>query len=479
MVDERDYGQDPYGEYAGQPLYRSEPQPQRPPRSAQEREQRPYREPAPKRRSRGPLVVAAVLSIFAGGAFAVVKTGVLHKKDVAPTAISQPSTASVSGSPTPASAPQTAATTPIAQVQPGLSAPVGGAEVGEFYAAVQETLASAGPYGIPASDAAAVPGLFAASSHLHTYWSAADKPTSSATCGETSQTLAVIETPSTPTAAAPTTVRVDFFVKSELAGRAAVVDVDTSGKIETITCVAAAMPSYPGLSFILGTYSKGQLPGRPFAPAQTYAPKSQDAPDPNQDVDPNSCSQYTPHAYVFYAPIPTAAGTAWRFGFGVNTFPVLPDLFVDPGTGAVERSLCSGLPSIPASGLDAAKKDYWGYDPAHAMVSALIEGYAVERSLISAGAKPTAEVAPYFASDTVFQNALSGTGKVPLLCTDKIPFWANVSDADAGPSGTTEAVTVIVTGPPTDGNQADAPTIGTGTYTVDLTTMKITGITCH
>jgi hypothetical protein len=77
-----------------------------------------------------------------------------------------------------------------------------------------------------------------------------------------------------------------------------------------------------------------------------------------------------------------------------------------------------------------------------------------------------------------FQADLSTTGKVPLLCTDKDPFGV-VAKGIGTVNGTNESVDVSILGAPTDGNRSDTPTIGTATYTVDLTTMKITGITCH
>lgn len=87
-------------------------------------------------------------------------------------------------------------------------------------------------------------------------------------------------------------------------------------------------------------------------------------------------------------------------------------------------------------------------------------------------------MAPYFASADTFQTDLSSTGKVPLLCADKDPFGV-IAKGIGTVNGTSESVVISVLGAPTDGNRSDTPTIGTATYTVDLPTMKITGVACH
>lgn len=449
--------------------------------------------PVGRRKSRVPVAVAAAIAVVAGGAFAVVKSGLFDEKAAAPSANGQAaqgaptgdvaatsgSQGAAAGSPAAATAstPQTQTQTQTpTQAQPGLSAPIGGAKVGTFYGIVQHAL---DPNGGPPGDAAAVPALFASASQLHTYWSSAGKPLAAATCGVKAPTLAVVEAP-IASGGAGATVRVDLFEKGKLAAKAAVIGVDQGGKIQSIKCVVAAMPSYPGLSFIVGTYGKGQVPTQPIKPSHTYAPTTQDAPGPEMDADWNVCAQFLPQSWVFYAPVETSAGSAWRFSYDQVTYPLPHDLFVDPTSGGAQRVVCEGLPSVPAPDLAAAGKasPAYGGDPADAMVTYLLQAYARERSLVSAGAQPTAEMAPYFASDDAFKAALSGTGKVSLLCTSKDPF--SVMAAGVGTvTGTNEAVEVTVSGAPVDGNRDNIPTIGKATYTVDLTTMKITGIVCH
>ncbi|MEY9933759.1 hypothetical protein ABH926_008419 [Catenulispora sp. GP43] len=431
-----------------------------------------------RRRSRVPLVVATVVVVLAGGGFGVVESGVLSKKSATPAAGGQSSEAPAAAATTPSTQPSAPPTAPqILAGQAGLAAPIAGAGVGTFYGIVQHAL---DPNGHMASDAAATPTLFASASQFHTYWSSAGKPTAGATCGAKASTLAVVETPVAAESGSGATVRVDLFDKGKLAPKAASVDVDASGKIESIKCVASAMPGYAGLSFIVSTYGMDQIPSKEIRSSHAYAPTSQDAAAPEFDGEWNVCAQYLPGSWVFYAPVTTSAGAAWRYSYDQVTYSNPADLFVDPSTGDVQRVICEGLPSIPASDIAAAGKDShtYGGDPADALVMYALQAYARERSLVSSGAKPTSEVAPYFASADAFQTDLTTTGKVPLLCADKDPFGVSAKGIGTV-NGNNESVEISVLGAPTDGNRSDAPTIGTATYTVDLTTMKITGVACH
>lgn len=318
-----------------------------------------------KRRSRVPFVVGTVIVVLAGGGFGVVESGVLGKKSATPTAGGQSPEASAPAATTPSSQPSAPPTAP--QVQAGLAAPIAGAGVGTFYGIVQHAL---DPNGHMTSDAAVTPRLFAGASQFHTYWSSAGKPTAGATCGAKSPSLAVVETPVPAESGSGATVRVDLFEKGKLASKAASVDVDGSGKIESIKCVASAMPGYPGLPFIVSTYGKNQIPGKEIRSDHAYAPTSKDAPAPDFDGEWNVCAQYMPGSWVFYAPVTTSAGAAWRFAYDQVTYPNLADLFADPSSGDVQRVICEGLPSIPASDPAAAGKDShtYGGDPADALV---------------------------------------------------------------------------------------------------------------
>lgn len=452
-----------YGEYRDQRAYENGYRGERrsPDRAA----------PARRRTSRTPIAIAAVLTLAAAGTIAVVESGVLKKKDPAPLSGGPLTTTPASSSATDSSG---AAPTTPAQAQPGLSAAVGGERVGAFYTMVELGLAH--PKDAPAGDAANVPALFTGTSAFHTYWSSG-KPTAGATCGAKAPTLSLVETPRS--VGAGTTVRVDLFEKGRLAAKAADVTVDGSGKIVSIRCVPAVLPDYPGTSFVVDTYGKAQIPTKQIK-ATTYAPPAQDAAAPPLDADFNTCAQFLPDTWVFYAPVATAAGSAWRFGYDQISYPQLMNLFVDPASGQAERVVCEGLPEIPAPDPAAAGKasPSNGGDPADVLVDRLMQAYARERSLVSAGAKPTQEMAPYFASDEAFQAAVAGSGKIPFLCTDKDPFDLTANGAGTV-TGTTETVQAVVSGTPTDGNREDAPTIGKPVFSIDLTTMKITGLACH
>ena len=61
------------------------------------------------------------------------------------------------------------------------------------------------------------------------------------------------------------------------------VDLFEKGKL-------AAMPKYPGLSYVLSTYGKNQIPGKEIRASHAYSPTSQDATAPDQDYEWNVCA---------------------------------------------------------------------------------------------------------------------------------------------------------------------------------------------
>jgi hypothetical protein len=463
---------DQYDEYGDQPSYRDEVRGgRRDPRATA---------PAKGRSSRVPIAIAAVLAVAAAGTIAVVESGVLKKKDPAPLgggplAMLPPSSSAATNSSSAGAAPSTASST-AAQASAGLTAPIVAANVGALYGIAEQAL---DPQGSPSAKVTAtLPALFASTSALHAYWGTGTKPQAATTCGVKAPTVSVIEAPR-PSDGSGAIVRVDLFQKGKPGPKAVDVAVDANGKIVGMHCVTAAAPAYPGLAFVLDTYGKGPV-SVPNIKATGYAPASQDAPSLPTDADWNTCAQFSPDTWVFYAPLATSAGSAWRFSYDQVDVPLVADLFVDPASGKAQRVVCEGLPAIPAPDLAAAGKTSQTHpvDPAGDLMEHLVQGYAQERALVSAGAKPTEEMAPYFASDSAFQAALTGSGKIPFLCTDKNPY--DVTETSAGTvTGTTEAVAVTIMGAPTDGNPEDAPVIGKATYTLDLTTMKITGVACH
>ncbi|GAA1950359.1 hypothetical protein [Catenulispora subtropica] len=431
--------------------------------------------PEPPRRRTG-LIVGAVVAAAAVGVGAAYAGGVFKKDDASPTASSSPTTSATGGtaaapsqsSTAAADAPSSAAgSSSDAAGAAAVVAPTAGAKnAGVFYNFADVSLM---PNANP-PDPATIGSVFASKSVQARYWnSTTNKAQAAAMCGAKQPTLAVI-------AAATGGATVSFYEKGLLAAQQAHVAVDKSTqKITSITCAKSVAPTFVATRKVVGYY--GAPPGKGVFPtsSKTYAPKSADGPGGPFDIDAHECAQYGPESWVFYAPVSTTSGDAWRFAYDGDTNPNVEVLFTDPATGDFERTLCGGFPDIPAPDKAAAGKDN---DPASLLVSRIFSAYVYERSQQSAGAVPVDEMAPYFVSVDVYQAAQKNTGKIPFLCATKAPTYVAVNGTPSI-SGDTETLSLTASysdSPAPDDSKATP--VGKFTVAVDLSTMKIKALTC-
>ncbi|GAA1999926.1 hypothetical protein [Catenulispora subtropica] len=432
--------------------------------------------PQPRRRT-GLIATTVVLVLFAGGAFGVIATGVLKHKNAEPSAggtVSTPSTVattptSPSNSPTP---PQASSTSE--QLPAYVSTPPADFVAGTFYTYVDSAPAQQAPMDM-------VNEVFASPSIRANYWDGTGHPTAAALCGATAPNLAMVSSPADAAKTGIRVVTVNLFDKGQLAPQQAQVSVDQAkGLITKIECVPSALPSFPGAKILAqhfgaDIYQQAQGGTSPTTPAPTYAPTSANATvGPWLNFETSVCAQYQPTSWIFYPIAVTSSGAAWRFSR--DGIDARQEVFVDPTTEQIERTLCSGFPDIPAPDRAAAgKKPGDGlYDPATLLVKNVFAAYTYERTQISAGAHPTDEVAPYFISKAAFDNALSSTGPAPMLCSKAVGEALPVANGVV--SGSTETIKLALSagGPP----GRNTKTLGKAVVAVDLTTMKIKSVTC-
>jgi hypothetical protein len=430
--------------------------------------------PAPRGPQAG-LVVGAVVLAAALGAGAFAAWHASHSAQDNPT-VQAGATTSSSGptspapsapaSPTSPTAPSSSATTAVPAVtSPLIVPPASEASVGEFYGAA---LASLVPNSPPPADPAAA---FVSATVAAQYWDSASKAAKpAALCGASGATEAIV-------AGGGHAVNVSFYGKGELADQEANVAVDPkTGKISSISCAAAVPPSYVGTATVVKYFWQASSGALPAKSSTTYAPTSENGPVPWINYDLDTCSQYGPVTWILYAPVVTKSGAAWQFEYDGSGYR--QDVFVDPATGSIERTLCETFPAIPAPDKAAAgKKSADGLpDPAQSMVGRLFDAYIMERSRVSLGAVPTDEIAPYFDSTTAYATALNATHKYPFLCATKAPDGAVLGAPKV--SGSTETFEMTLTytagAPPMD----NPPVVGKQKVVVDLDTMKIKSITC-
>lgn len=447
-------------------------------------------------RRRAGLITAAVVVAAAGGVGAAYAGGVFEKDDAAPASASSASTPGPR--PTPTSTPTaSAASSAVAAVpsQPptvasdatsssgaaspspsavstsaGLVAPTAAERAaGAFYGYADAALVQ----GATPPSQAAVDAVFQSRAVEAKYWNVnTRKAQAAAMCGAKGPNLAIV-------AASPSGVTVFLYEKGRLAAMQAEVAVDKdSQKIASITCAESAAPGFAGSQKVVQYYSVdlyGQTAPKFPKSGETYAPASADGPQGWVNFDTSTCAQYLPTSWVFYAPVPTTSGDAWRFAHDGAMDRGIEVLFTDPSRGAMERTLCSGFPDIPAPDKAAAGKS--DPDPATLLVNGIYDAYVYERAQQSLGAIPTDEIAPYFVSRAAYNTALKSTGTIPFLCAAKPP---NVVTASGSPrvTGDTETLTYTAgyAGSPAPGT-TPAP-VGGFTVSMDLSTMKIKALTC-
>lgn len=443
-------------------------------------------------RRRAGLIAAAVVIAAAGGMSAAYAGGVFTKDDATPPSAGSALTSTATPIPTPspttsatsspAAAPQSqpstndatssspaAASSPSAP-SPGL-APPSAAEraVGTFYGFADAALTQRAP----SPSQAAVDAVFHSRAVEAKYWNInARKAQAAAMCGAKGPNLAIVAT-------SPAGVTVSFYEKGRLSAMQAEVSIDQgSQKIASISCADSVPPVFTGAQKLVEYYSvdlyRQTTPKFP-APGKTYAPAAADGPPGWLNFDTDVCAQYEPTTWVFYAPVSTTSGDAWRFTYDGPMDHSFEVLFTDPSTGAMERTLCSAFPDIPAPDKAAAGKA--DPDPATILVNRIYDAYIYERAQQSLGAIPTDEIAPYFTSREAYAAASKSTGAIPFLCAGKAP---NVVTASGSPvvAGDTETLTYTVgyAARPVPGT-AVTP-LGKFTVSMELSTMKIKALTC-
>ncbi|NUR26931.1 MAG: hypothetical protein HOV83_13990 [Catenulispora sp.] len=438
-------------------------------------------------RRRTGLVVGAVVAAAAVGVGAAYVGGMFKKDDPAPVATSTPGTGGTTGASSGAStsagsgaAPSQSSTASGAASSSasssagsgagpgnGVLAPTAGAgNVGTFYGFADAAFRQ----GSNPPDPARLGAVFASKSVQAKYWDlGTNKPQTTAVCGATSPNLVIVSS-------AGDDVAVSFYVKGQLTAQQARVVVDgATQKIASITCVRSVPPRYPAARKIAQYY--GGYPStrdkRPVS-TTTYVSKAVDGPVGFMNFDSDVCAQYVPQSWVFYAPTATTSGDAWWFSYDGDVASRLSLLFTDPSTGDFERTLCGGLPVIPARNDAAAGKEN---DPASLLVSDIYDAYIYERSQQSAGAVPVDEMAPYFVSADSYRSALKTTGSIPFLCATKAPNSVRITGTPTVAGGVeTLSLTAAYSDSPTPG--ADGTAVGRFTVSVDLATMKIKALTC-
>jgi hypothetical protein len=435
------------------------------------------------------LIAAAVVVAAAVGMGAAYAGGAFKTDDAMPTSAGSAPVSTPTPGPTP-TAGATSSTVTAVQSQPStmggassstvasskssaasasLVAPTAAERaVGTFYGFADAALMQSA---VPPSQAA-VDAIFSSRAVEVKYWNInTRKAQPAAMCGAKGPNLAIVAT-------SPNGVTVSFYEKGRLSATQAEVTLDHgSQKIASISCADSVPPAFTGTQKVVQYYSvdlyRQTTPKFP-GPGKTYAPAAADGPQEWLNFDTNVCAQYRPASWVFYAPVSTTSGDAWRFAYDGAMDRSTEVLFTDPSTGAMERTLCGGFPDIPAPDKAAAGKA--DPDPATLLVSWIYDAYIYERAQQSLGAIPTDEIAPYFASHDAFVAASKSTGAIPFLCASKAP---NVVTAIGS---TVVADTEILTytagyaSDPTPGN-TPAP-VGKFTVSVDLSTMKIKALTC-
>lgn len=307
------------------------------------------------------------------------------------------------------------------------------------------------------------------------YWdTGTGKPRPSAMCGAEAPNVAII----TDTGS---TVTVSLYEKGQAASQQARVTVDpTAKKISAIACAAGGQPAFPGTQQLVQYYGVdiyNRKSPTPAPPSKTYAPASADGPKPWLNFDTDVCAQYQPQTWVFFAPVATTSGATWHFQYDGADYP--QDVFTDPATGDIERTLCDAFPEIPAPNKSAAGKPgpQGGPDPATALVAKILDSYIYERSQMSFGAVPTDEVAGYFDSVADYDKAVHGTGDYPLLCGSKAPDTTDVAKPKVTGSVETLEVTLSFGNGAPPGTRASTP-VGKELVSVDLNNMKVKSIAC-
>ena len=416
----------------------------------------------------GAVVVAAALAV---GAVVAVNASGKKKDDIgaqaAATASATSALTSVSATASASASGSAAASVPAAPKGTLITLSPGAESVGDFYGAA---LYAVLPNGQPMTIS---PTAFTSSAVAAKYWDASKKkPKPAALCGFAAPNLALV-------ADGGGVVNVSLATNGKPEAQEAHVAVDPkTGRISGITCAGAVPLSYVGGAQLVNyfgglAYEKESLP----TGSKTYAPKSADGPEPFMNYDGTTCSQDVPQTWVFYAPIATSAGEAWQFSSDGNA--QVEDVFLNPATGAFERTLCETFPRIPAPDKKAAGKtsEDAPFDPAMSLVGGVFDAYLVERSQISHGAVPTDEIAAYFDSASAYSAALRATGAAhPFLCGAKAPDGEWVGSAKV--SGSTETVEVTLTNGGEGPSTETSPTSGKEKVVVDLDTMKIKSITC-
>jgi hypothetical protein len=279
----------------------------------------------------------------------------------------------------------------------------------------------------------------------------------------------------TPTVAAGSiTIPVSLFTGTTAAAQLTV-KANAAGKLTGLSCGPAATVDLPGAATLVGYYGGvAALATDPNADDKTTALKAQYlAPAfakftrPEVKADQSECAEDTmAYWHAVYDPTATSTGAQWYFGAGGGG-QVNMSVAVDPAASHVAWVYCFGqltTPMGPGSYSDSQVQSY---------VSDLFNDYAYLQALKPFGAD-TSGMKTYFASDTAYQTAIANTGAQPLECSTT----AAVSMGADSVTVTGNTAVVSLSSSPLGHSVDPGQALGHPKVTVDMSTMKFTGVTC-
>ena len=276
-----------------------------------------------------------------------------------------------------------------------------------------------------------------------------------------------------------TTVPVTLYQGAKAGGREITVTVDPgTGVIKGVSCGTPKAADFPGISPIAAYYGAtanmdtavlNDKSKSYFTPAFT-AWKPAGA---NYNI--RTCTQDVPDFWIVALTGTNSAASAWDFEPGpVKTVadPAAPNttgfndsVAVDLGSSKISRVTCFAKPPTADN---AHPADY---------ASALMEYYRTAADQTSLGVDAKAAIQPYFVSDAAFTAAWSGTGPVPLLCTNKVPGAVQIPTGTTPTTSGSTTTVKMVTWPDWHPDQPGQE-LSKFTLTLDTGTLKIASITC-
>jgi hypothetical protein len=282
----------------------------------------------------------------------------------------------------------------------------------------------------------------------------------------------------TPVVAAGTvSIPVSLYVGTRQAAQLSVTADAASGKLKGFSCGAVTAPALPGVQALVGYYG-GTLAAGDTAPAAATDRLKQQFLTPafaswrwsGLRADATTCAEDAmDYWHAVYSPSAAPTGGAQWYFWPAGTDQVNMSVAVDPTAGRVAWVYCPGeltpRPATPASYSDDQIQSY---------VGDLFNDYAYLRALQPVGADASA-ISAYFASPDAYRAAAGSTGAQALECSTTAAGSIGADSVKVSGSSATVALTSSPVPHPVTAGQTP---LGHPRVTLDLTTMKITSVSC-